>query len=256
MFELQLIDAPGLAAGSVPIPVEGRAVLFVGSDGRMRARMPDGSFVLTVEGRQGGQGENGEPGSTGAMGAPGVAGAVGAMGAPGVAGAVGAAGAPGVAGAVGAEGAPGAPGKVVSLHTSTLSQSRPGLAGGLLLHDFTFGANLVGRMVRARGLLSVNSNGSVGVSALLNIGGLVCEFSQFQVSGARLLRFDLDMHVQAVGVAQGGAYQGSAAPNATAAMVYAQRVATAGSVSTQKIDFSIKGNFSAVTVLSASIEVL
>ena len=111
-------------------------------------------------------------------------------------------------------------------------------------------------MVRARGLLSVNSAGAVNVSAQLNIGGLLCEFLTFSSTGARLIRFDLDIHVQAANQAQGGGYQGSGALSAAMAMVYAQRVSLANAVTNQNLQFSIKGTLSAVTVLAASIEVL
>ena len=283
MFELEMIEAPGADAADVPVPVLGRAVLFVGLDGRMCARLPDGSFVVSAAGAQGvpgvpgaagaagAQGLKGDTGATGAQGVPGAAGAAGAQGLKGDTGATGAQGVPGAAGAAGAQGlkgdtgatgaqgvpgVDGLPGQLVSLHTATLGQTRPGLAAGLLVHDFTFNANLIGKLVRARFLLSVNSSVSVTVSALLSIGGMVCEFSGFASNGARLVRVDIDMHVQAAGVAQGGAYQGSGTLTGTAAMVFAQRVSTAGNVAGQSVALSIKGALSAVTVLSASIEVL
>lgn len=248
MFELQLIDAPGAGAALVPVPVLGRAVLFVGADGRIRARLADGSFVLAAVGQQGDQGL---PGRNGFNGLPGTNGTNGSNGLPG------AKGEPGTNGTNGLPGSKGDPGEVVSLHTSTLGQSRAGVAAGLLLHEYTFNQSLVGRMVRARGLLSVlSAASSVNVSALLNIGGLVCEFSPFAITGSRLIRFDLDMHVQAAAQAQGGGYQGTSALNAAMAMIYAQRLSLANAVTNQTVQFSIKGSLSAVTVLAASIEVL
>ena len=235
MFELQLIDAPGAGAGLVPVPVLGRAILFCGADGLMRARLPDGSFVQAVGG------------AAGAQGAPGVAGAQGAQGAQGV---------PGAAGAQGAPGVDGAPGMLSSHHTATLGQSRPGDAAGLILHSFNPGIALIGKMVRARVLLSVNSTVSVNVSAQLGIGGLLCEFVAFSSSGARLIRMDIDMHVQLQALSEGGILQGHAALTAAAAMVYSRRLSVSGSVATNIVQIALKGALSAVTILSASIEVL
>ena len=113
MFDLPIRDAASLAAEPVPLPVAGRALVYVGEGGRFSAKLPDGTVVNPLAGTAGPAGPAGAVGAAGAVGPAGPAGAVGAAGAvgpAGPAGAVGAAGAVGPAGPAGAVGAAGAVG--------------------------------------------------------------------------------------------------------------------------------------------------
>ena len=112
MFDLLMRDTSG---DDVPVPLPGRALMFVGHGGRMLAKMPGGQ-VVAVEGAQGpagpagADGAQGPAGPAGQAGADGVWGLVGADGAQGPAGPAGADGAQGPAGPAGQAGADGAQG--------------------------------------------------------------------------------------------------------------------------------------------------
>ena len=125
MLDLKMIAAQALL---VPVPVPGRAVVFISIDGRVRARMSDGAFIDPLAGPAGAPGAASTvAGPVGPAGAPGaastVAGPAGPAGAPGAAstvagpaGPAGAQGMAGVAGAVGATGPAGPAGSQVVAH--------------------------------------------------------------------------------------------------------------------------------------------
>jgi len=85
----------------VPVPLPGRAIVFLDVDGVLRARLSSGAVVELQAGPQG------LPGADGAAGAMGPAGPQGLPGADGAAGAMGPAGPKGLPGADGAAGAMG-----------------------------------------------------------------------------------------------------------------------------------------------------
>ena len=81
MFDLKVIPA-AVAAAMVPVPAMGRVILFVGADGRLYGRLPDGSIVSASAGAQGAAGAQGLPGAAGAQGPIGAQGVAGQAGSP------------------------------------------------------------------------------------------------------------------------------------------------------------------------------
>jgi hypothetical protein len=157
---------------------------------------------------------------------------------------------------VGATGAPGAAGSVFSFHTATLGQSRPGAFAGLLLHEFNFPLSPVGKVVRVSCLLSVNSPANIGTTPILNVGGMVCEFMPIVTNGARLVRFQVEMHVRSATYCEGGVLQANAANGVQGADSYSRRVSVVGACVTNLVKFSIKGTLPSVEVLSLAIELV
>ena len=132
----------------------------------------------------------------------------------------------------------------------------PGVANGLLIHEANFGAALVGRYIRIKALMKLNSQNTVNGSIQLNIGGMAIEYVPFQNQGQRVHRFDLDMFVNTTNSALGGACQGQAAIGQGVPLTYFDGVSRAGAVATQNIQFLLKGAFTGVQVLLCSIEML
>lgn len=100
MFDLLMQDKAGAV---VPVPLAGRALLFVDVEGVVRVKLPDGS-VLVAAGSGSGGGGVGPAGPAGPVGPVGPAGATGATGPAGPQGATGAQGATGPQGTVGPAG--------------------------------------------------------------------------------------------------------------------------------------------------------
>ena len=171
-----MIDMKMLAVADVATPGAGRAVLFVGQDGLMRAKVAGGQVVEVLQGL------------------PGAAGAPGAQGAQGLQGLPGAPGAQGLQGAAGAPGAQGLPGFDSVIETATLNQSRAG-AASLLIVSRPVGASLLDKMVRARAVVDSSANGSI--TFVVNCGGLLFTFLALSVNGVRRNIFEATCFVGA-----------------------------------------------------------
>ena len=260
MFELKIVTD----FASVPVPIDTYAVLFVGLDGRMRARLNGGHFVDVTAGTVGADGPKGDAGAPGAAGAkgdagaPGVAGAKGDAGAPGVAVAKGDTGAAGEAGAKGDTGAAGADGlsRVHVQKIGGLNTPVAGLAAGTLVHTAQLAADLIAKTVEVDCVLELTAASNTNVNFQIRIGNLLIGFSSFVVNGTKQVRFDCKISISATGQVFAFATQGLSNTSATMALVGLQASSMTGSLSGGAVSLYVQGAVTSVVTRAAGVGLL
>ncbi len=254
-----MIDMKLIANSEAATPGQGRAILFVGIDGLMRAKLAGGQVVEVLQGAPGAQGVQGLPGNDGADGSPGangLNGAQGLLGVQGVPGAQGAQGLPGNDGADGAQGAQGVPGvagfeSVTEL--ATIGQARAG-AAALLICSANSAASLLGKMVRVRAMVDTSVNGNVIFS--VNAGGIVFAFPALAVTGVRRSYFEATLLIGAsVALSSGCSQQAHAALNGTANALFAH-AAVSGAVTSGAVSVLLSSAGQSVTTRLAQLEII
>lgn len=282
--ELKMVAEVDLA--TVPIPIREYALLFVGSEGKLTARLNSGQFVVVSDGAKGDQGlpgaagaqglpgaagAQGLPGADGAQGVPGekgdlglpgakgdegLRGANGAQGLPGAAGAQGLPGAAGAQGLPGAEGAQGLPGSVASVRTTGLDVVAA-VVSQIQLHSYVFAGSLLNKIVRASAMLVANSTGNVTCNVQLSVGGVLINFQPFISNGARQTFVEVEAMIDAQGRAWAWCRQSAGPVGANASMGLGKSASSSGVLATGAVVLRlVAANGLSVATQLASIEVL
>ena len=249
MFELKMVAD----YGTVPVPISKYAVLFVGLDGRMRARLNGGQIVDVVDGVQGIKGDTGQQGvpgakgDTGQQGATGAKGDTGQQGVPGVKGDTGQQGAPGAKGDTGQNGINGINGLLGSVRSNFLDIAVP-VAGALEMHSYMYAGSLLNKQVTALGMLVINSNGNTNLSVQLSLGGVVIDFPQFGSNGQRQWLLEVEAMVDARGKVWAFLKQSSTAVGGGAQQIlFVKSSTSAGVLANGTVSLRIMGTGNALT---------